>query len=83
MLCIGHFYALVESVTVQCDDPTPPGPNVTSYVYLSNNATDVAIGFSNASTLENSAPRALLAQSGSVQAGLAIVVVLIFGAQFV
>ncbi|KAF8735906.1 hypothetical protein AX14_001284 [Amanita brunnescens Koide BX004] len=79
----GHFYALVESVTVQCADPTPPGPNVTSYVYLSNNATDVDIGFSNASTFISGAPRALLAQPGSVQAGLALVVVLIFAVQFV
>lgn len=52
----GHFYALFESVTVQCNDTTAPGAGVTSYVYGPNSTTDTpSIAFSNASTLINGA----------------------------
>ncbi|KAF9225722.1 glycoside hydrolase family 16 protein [Gyrodon lividus] len=48
----GHFYALFQSVSVQCNDPTPPNSSVTSYVYGSNTTTDTpSIAFSNASTI--------------------------------
>ncbi|KAI0251080.1 concanavalin A-like lectin/glucanase domain-containing protein [Lactifluus subvellereus] len=53
----GHFYALVKSVDVQCTDPTPPGPNVTSYVYDTNSsAMTPSIVFSNQSIVPNGAP---------------------------
>ena len=53
---IGHFYALFESVTVECYDPTTPGPGITSYVYGTNSSLDTpSIAFSNASTMINGA----------------------------
>jgi beta-glucanase (GH16 family) len=52
----GHFYALFESVTVECYDPTTPGPGITSYVYGTNSSLDTpSIAFSNASTMINGA----------------------------
>lgn len=52
----GHFYALYQSVSVECNDPTSPGPGITSYVYGPNSTLDTpSIAFSNASTLINSA----------------------------
>jgi hypothetical protein len=53
----GHFYALVKSVDVQCSDPTPPGVNVTSYVYGANSsALTPSVAFSNQSILPNGTP---------------------------
>ncbi|KAI0300140.1 glycoside hydrolase family 16 protein, partial [Multifurca ochricompacta] len=50
----GHFYALVKSVEVQCNDPVPPSPNVTSYIYGANSsALTPDIIFSNQSALLN------------------------------
>ncbi|KAG8216933.1 glycoside hydrolase family 16 protein [Butyriboletus roseoflavus] len=52
----GHFYALFQSVSVQCNDTTAPGPGITSYVYGPNSTLDTpSIAFSNASTLLNGA----------------------------
>jgi len=52
----GHFYALFQSVTVQCNDTTTPGAGITSYVYGTNSSLDTpSIAFSNASTLINGA----------------------------
>ncbi|KAF8556833.1 glycoside hydrolase family 16 protein [Imleria badia] len=52
----GHFYALYQSVTVQCNDTTAPGAGVTSYVYGTNSSLDTpSVAFSNASTLINGA----------------------------
>ncbi|KAF8636901.1 hypothetical protein AX17_003153 [Amanita inopinata Kibby_2008] len=51
----GHFYALVQSVTVKCADPVSHGPNITSYVYQTNTTKNPAIAFSNETTLLNSA----------------------------
>jgi len=52
----GHFYALFQSVSVQCNDPTPPNSSVTSYVYGANTTLDTpSIAFSNASTMVNGA----------------------------
>ncbi|KAF8348587.1 glycoside hydrolase family 16 protein [Amanita rubescens] len=82
-LSAGYFYAEVESVTIQCGDPITPGPNVTSYVYQSKNASNPAIGFSNASTLLSGAKRAAFAVPGPVHAGFALVAVLIFAARFI
>ena len=63
MIGSGHFYALFQSVSVQCNDPTTPDPDVTSYVYGSNATLDTpSISFSNASTI-NSA-RALSGANG-------------------
>ncbi|KAH9960691.1 hypothetical protein BC827DRAFT_1268088 [Russula dissimulans] len=47
-LSTGHFYALVKSVDVQCSDPTPPGPNITSYTYGANSSDMTpTVAFSN------------------------------------
>ncbi|KAG6333931.1 hypothetical protein ID866_5163 [Astraeus odoratus] len=52
----GHFYALFQSVSVQCNDTLTPNSSVTSYVYGPNVTLDTpSIAFSNASTLINSA----------------------------
>ncbi|KAE9407905.1 hypothetical protein BT96DRAFT_1013796 [Gymnopus androsaceus JB14] len=52
----GHFYALVQSVTVKCADPQSPGVNITSYIYGSNQTTDTpSIAFSNETILLNGA----------------------------
>ncbi|KAF8137604.1 glycoside hydrolase family 16 protein [Boletus edulis] len=55
----GHFYALFQSVSVECNDTTTPGPGITSYVYGQNSTLDTpSIAFSNATTLINgSSPR--------------------------
>ncbi|CCL98234.1 uncharacterized protein FIBRA_00228 [Fibroporia radiculosa] len=51
----GHFYAYVDSVSITCNPPTPPGPNDTSYVYGSNTTTfEPAINYSNESTIVTS-----------------------------
>jgi len=48
----GHFYAYVDSVSITCNDPTPAGPNITSYVYGSNSsAFTPSIDFSNETTI--------------------------------
>ncbi|KAM6503356.1 glycoside hydrolase family 16 protein [Amanita muscaria] len=77
----GHFYALVKSVTVQCADPVAPGPNITSYVYQSNNTANLSVAFSNASTLISGAPSSL-AVPGHFHAMVAIVATLLFVTQF-
>jgi len=52
----GHFYALYQSVSVECNDTTAPGPGITSYVYGPNSTLNTpTIAFSNASTLINGA----------------------------
>lgn len=54
----GHFYALVSSVSVQCNDQSPsnPDPNITSYVYGSNTTSMTPlVSFSNKSILLNGA----------------------------
>ncbi|KIJ62177.1 glycoside hydrolase family 16 protein [Hydnomerulius pinastri MD-312] len=52
----GHFYALFQSVSVQCNDPTPANASVTSYVYGTNTTLDTpSIAFSNVSTMLNGA----------------------------
>ncbi|KAH9061138.1 glycoside hydrolase family 16 protein [Lactarius vividus] len=54
---LGHFYALLKSVDVQCADPTPPDPKDTSYVYGDNSsAMTPSVTFSNQSILINGAP---------------------------
>lgn len=52
----GHFYALVNKVTIKCADPTPPSGNITSYKYGVNATAETpAIAFSNQTTLLNGA----------------------------
>jgi len=57
----GHFYALVNKVSVKCStaQAPPPGSNTTSYVYngSKNQSTTPTIGFSNHSTLLNGTGR--------------------------
>lgn len=48
----GHFYTLVHSVNITCNDPTEPSDNVTSYVYTPNTtAYTPGIDFSNKTTI--------------------------------
>lgn len=52
----GHFYALVNSITVKCGDPQAPGVNITSYKYGTNTTAETpSIAFSNQTTLLNGA----------------------------
>lgn len=53
---LGHFYALLKSVDVQCADPAPPDPKDSSYVYGANSsALTPSVTFSNQSILLNGA----------------------------
>ncbi|KAJ3930494.1 MAG: glycoside hydrolase family 16 protein [Lentinula lateritia] len=53
----GHFYTLIQSVTVKCADPQSPGANITSYVYGSNQTTDTpSVAFSNETTVNGAGP---------------------------
>lgn len=48
----GHFYTLIQSVNITCNDPVLPSPNVTSYVYTPNTtAFTPGIEFSNETTI--------------------------------
>ena len=48
----GHFYALVKSISVTCNDPSPASANVTSYVYGTNSsAMTPSIAFSQLTTV--------------------------------
>ncbi|KAH9946909.1 concanavalin A-like lectin/glucanase domain-containing protein [Amylocystis lapponica] len=48
----GHFYSVVESVSITCNDPTTAAGDVTSYVYGSNStAFTPSIAFSNETTV--------------------------------
>ncbi|KAH9933791.1 concanavalin A-like lectin/glucanase domain-containing protein [Fomitopsis serialis] len=50
----GHFYAYLDSVAITCNDPTTPGPNITSYVYSSNSsAYTPSIDLSNDTTISS------------------------------
>jgi len=48
----GHFYATIKSVSVVCEDPTPAGASVSSYVYGKNTTSlTPSIAFSNLTTI--------------------------------
>jgi hypothetical protein len=48
----GHFYTLIKSVNVTCNDPVEPSSDVTSYVYTPNTTTlTPGIEFSNKTTI--------------------------------
>lgn len=50
----GHFYALVQSVTVTCSDISAAPSNATSYIYGSNATTlTPSVAFSNKSTVNS------------------------------
>lgn len=52
----GHFYTLISSVNITCNDPVRPSANVTSYVYTSNTtAFTPGIEFSNETTISGAA----------------------------
>lgn len=52
----GHFYTLVQSVNITCNDPSQPSDNVTSYVYTPNTtALTPGIAFSNETTINGAA----------------------------
>ena len=63
-LCVlGHFYALVESVTIDCQDPTTPDAGTTSYVYGKNSSSFTpSVAFSNLTTINGA--RGLLGVDG-------------------
>lgn len=48
----GHFYALVQSVNITCQDPTAEPTDATSYVYGKNSSTFTpSVAFSNLTTI--------------------------------
>jgi hypothetical protein len=52
----GHFYAVVNKITVKCADPQKPGPTDISYKYSTNaTANTPSILFSNQTTMLNDA----------------------------
>lgn len=52
----GHFYTLISSVNITCNDPVKPSSNVTSYVYTPNTtALTPGIEFSNQTTINGAA----------------------------
>jgi hypothetical protein len=52
----GHFYTLISSVNITCNDPVKPSANVTSYVYTPNTTTFTpGIEFSNETTINGAA----------------------------
>ena len=52
----GHFYTLIKSVNITCNDPATPSSNVTSYVYAPNTtALTPGIEFSNKTTINGAA----------------------------
>ena len=62
----GHFYTLIQSVNVTCNDPVKPSPDVTSYVYTPNTTTFTpGIDFSNKTTI-NGAPGGHVTNSLSI-----------------
>jgi len=70
----GHFYALVNKVTVKCADPTAAGANITGYRYGSNTTTlTPSISFTNETTLLNSGPLRFGGESLRLHAAIAVV----------
>lgn len=48
----GHFYALVQSVSITCEDSTTPAAGTTSYVYGKNSSSFTpSVAFSNLTTI--------------------------------
>jgi hypothetical protein len=59
-IAAGHFYALIKSINVQCQDPSTGTGNVTDPTgYVFTNATGVSplVAFTNQSTLLGAAAR--------------------------
>lgn len=76
----GHFYALFQSVSVQCNDPTTPSASDTSYMYGANSSLDTpSIAFSNASTMINGAPALIGMSTGTMSMWLGVSVALALG----
>ncbi|KAF9010223.1 glycoside hydrolase family 16 protein [Cyathus striatus] len=58
----GQFYALVKSITIKCSDTDARPTNTTSYIYAKDVSTnDLAVSFSNRTTLLNNAPASVRA----------------------
>ncbi|KAJ7100019.1 glycoside hydrolase family 16 protein [Mycena belliarum] len=73
----GHFYALIKSINITCADPTPPGADITSYVYGPNSSTNTpAVLLSNTSTNLGGA----MGMHGHAGAGLQLLLVLALAA---
>jgi hypothetical protein len=59
-IAAGHFYALIKSVSVQCQDPSAGTGNVTDptgYVYTNVTGLAPSVAFTNGSTLLGAAAR--------------------------
>ncbi|THH32631.1 hypothetical protein EUX98_g1560 [Antrodiella citrinella] len=80
----GHFYALVQSINITCEDPVPPAAGVTSYVYSTNaSAFTPQINFSNATTINAAGSLMELGGVWGIRSTVAFVVFLgIFGVLF-
>ncbi|KAF9528443.1 glycoside hydrolase family 16 protein [Crepidotus variabilis] len=61
----GHFYAIVQKVTVKCINAQviDPAANITSYIYSGNSSSNPSIVYSNYSTMVNGA-RSMLPVAG-------------------
>lgn len=58
---LGHFYALVKSVSITCNDPSPANTTVTSYVYGKNSsAMTPNIAFSQLTTVNGAIGKELI-----------------------
>ncbi|KAI0697054.1 concanavalin A-like lectin/glucanase domain-containing protein [Cytidiella melzeri] len=77
----GHFYALVQSVSIKCSDPESEPADTSSYVYGKNTSLDTpSVAFSNLSTIN--AARGLSGLSGEsiILTIVSTVIVSLFGA---
>ncbi|TCD63486.1 hypothetical protein EIP91_005345 [Steccherinum ochraceum] len=77
----GHFYALVQSVNITCEDPSPPTGDVTSYVYNKNASSFTPlVAFSNETTVNAASRMVELGGLGGVGSTFALALFLgIFG----
>jgi len=76
----GHFYALVKSVSIQCNDPSKAASNVTGYVYGSNSSTDTpGVAFTNETTTLNGAMGVKAELAGVVNVLMGVVMMVLVG----
>jgi len=72
----GHFYALIQSINVTCNDPVKPGADVTGYIYGANATTNTpAVALTNVTTNINAAAPGLGGAGQGLRTLLAAVVV--------
>ncbi|KAH8084334.1 glycoside hydrolase family 16 protein [Cristinia sonorae] len=74
----GHFYTLIQSINITCEDPVPPSADVTSYVYNKNaTAFTPTINFSNLTTINGAS--SLLDIGGPFGVKTSLLVAVVFG----